>query len=237
MPQYTPTQTVPRGSREMRRRRLFPFALLAVFLLLAITLLFSACGKSMPTPSFVYHEEGLLRVNNELHQRFVFFIGAPSRESYIGGVPGMTNDFGLPVPPGRWLITAVKVEEYMMTRTNANAIPVSWARPAIIENGPYTLTVQEGSLFSGRGAILFHNETDGFVEVRNRSWQGTNIATLAPQSSRLQHLPFWDFYLYPVRLDWVTNADGGTFRETRLSNAMNLVALYPDRIEEITISE
>ena len=234
MPQHISAQS-PRRARETHSYRFMPRALPTVFLLTALALLFAACGSSMPAPTFVNSEDGLLRINNELEQRFVFFAGAPARETYIGGVPGKTNDFGLKVPAGQWLITAVKVEEYMMTRTNAESVPVSWSRPAIIENKPYTLTVEEGSLFSGRGAVRFHNKTDGFVEIRNRSFEGTNIATLAPQSSRLQHLPYRDFDFHPVRLDWVANTGG--FNETRLSNSADLVGLYPDKIPEITITD
>jgi len=222
----------PRRVQAGARRTVFVCALTLVFSVIVL----SSCGKAMPAPSFTHTEDGLLRVNNELDQRFVFFSGVPARENYLGGVPGKANDFGLALTNGRWLITAVKVEDYMFFRTNADIMPVSWSRAAVIEDAPYTLTVEEGSLLSGPGKLRFHNKTDAFVEVRSRSWEGTNIATLAPQSSRLQHLPYKDFFLYPVRLDWVTN-DGGSFLGTRLSNAANMVALYPDEIPEITIAE
>jgi len=206
-----------------------------VMALIALFIVFAACGKAMPTPSFVNQEQGLLRVNNELDARLILFAGAPAGENYLGGVPGKAQDFGLALTNGRWLITAVKVEDYMLYRTNAAAMPVSWSRAAVIDAAPYTLTVEPGALLSGPGKVRFHNKTDAFVEVRNRSFSGTNIATLAPQSSRVQALPFRDFYLYPVRLDWVTNGPG--FHETRLSNAINMVGIYPDEIPEITISE
>ncbi|MDR2733500.1 MAG: hypothetical protein LBC99_02510 [Spirochaetota bacterium] len=210
-------------------RHTYPRLIFAAFFLAAL----AACGKTMPTPSFVNQEQGLLRVNNELDARLILFAGTPARENYLGGVPGKVSDFGLALTNGSWLITAVKVEDYMFFRTNAAVMPVSWSRAAIIESAPYTLTVEPGALLSGPSAALFHNKTDSFVEIRNRSWQGTNIATLAPQSSRVQALPNWDFVLYPVRLDWVTNA----FRETYLTNSANLMAVYPDKVEEMTITE
>jgi hypothetical protein len=213
-----------------------------VFLLSAVLCI--SCGKDMPTPVFVNHEHGLLRVDNELNQRLIFFAGPPARETYLGGVPGNVTDFGLDLANGHHLITAVKVEDYMFFKTNAAAMPVAYSRPVVIDAEPYTLTVKEGALFSGQGKVLFHNKTDGFVEVRiaeihssTLPWQGTNIAVFAPQSSRTQHLPCMDFALYPVRLDWMTNNDGGFFKETRLSNSAQYAAVYHDGISKITIAE
>jgi hypothetical protein len=155
-----------------------PRPVIAVFLLIMFSIILAVCGKSMPTPSFVHQEQGLLRINNELDARLILFAGTPAYENYLGGVPGKARDFGLTLTNGRWLITAVKVEDYMLFRTNAAVMPVSWSRAAVIESAPYTLTVT--SLFSGPGQVRFHNKTGSFVEIRSASFSGTNIAALAP---------------------------------------------------------
>ena len=218
---------------------LMSFRSAALFLLVSFAI-FVACSKGMPTPSFVNHEGGLLRVDNPHHQRFIVFAGEPSRETYLGGVPGTVTNFGMRIPLGQQLVNVARVEEYMLFRTNAAAIPIAWSTPAIIENAPHSLTIGEppfSQLREGTGKVRFNNETDGFIEIRSYAWDGANIATLAPRSSSIRHLPCWDFRLYPVRLDWVSNDGGANFRETRLTNSAFLLAIYPDMLREITIRD
>jgi hypothetical protein len=218
----------------MKARRVLYALLCALFAGVLVFLVF--CKKGMPEPGWMNHENGALRVYNELQQRLLFFKGVPSRKNYIGGVPGKTNDFGLIVPAGEWLITAVKVEDYMLNRSDVKNMPVSLSRALVIGKEPVALTVN--SLLSGEGRVRFTNNTDSFIEIRMGSFTGTNAATLAPRSSRLQHLPCWDFTFYPVRLLWTANAGGvAGFQEIWLEHAAYSVALYPDDIPEVTIGE
>jgi len=207
-----------------------------IFLALLFAGSLSSCAKdAMPAPSFIHAEDGLLRVNNELNQRFVFFSGAPSRESYLGGVPGRVSDFGLTLTNGRWLIAAVKVEDYMIFKTNAASMPILWSDIILINNSSVTMSIPEIPHVSGR--LYFHNKTDGFIQILSDSFKGEHIAYLPPLSSLTYGLPSRDFDLYPVRLDWVTTADQIVCKETYLTNASNLVGLYPGKVYSMTISE
>jgi hypothetical protein len=236
--QSMPIESAPLQAEPAPPRRIRVFGIFVALFPIVFAIVFTVCGKTMPTPSFIQDEQGLLRVNNDHNARLILFAGVPARENYLGGVPGKVSDFGVGIPSGSHLITAVEVEKYMVFRTNAAAMPVSWSCAAIIGNEPVTLTVD--TLYSGPGNVRFHNTTDSFVSLHlvDMLSHGTNTAVLAPQSSRLQALPYRDFDIYPIRLDWVTNADGAAgFTETLLSNAIDIVGVYPEEIPEITIAE
>lgn len=203
-----------------------------VALSIATVVFFAACG-GMPKPTFKNDPNGMLRVDNDLAQRLVFFAGLPARETYLGGVPGNVRDFGLATKTGTYVVTAVKVEDYMANRTNAAAMPIAWSRAVCVGEKPSRTIVN--TILVGRGSVRFVNETAAFVEVRIGKWDGTNIVTLAPNETRVQKLPYRDYTLFPVRLDWRTNAGVITAGETRLSNSANMVGVLAREVTAIKI--
>ncbi len=217
----------------MIQAKINPVPILAMLVLGAALAIVASCGKSMPDPTFVNDAKGLLRIDNDLEQRLVFFRGLPSREAYLGGVPGKARDFGLKTGPGAFVLTAAKIEDYILHRTNAAGIPLCWSRAVVVAKQPVKLVVR--SILTGRGGVRFENSTDAFVEIRAGSWAGTNIAVIAPRESRVQNLPYRDFVFYPVRLDWQTNGDVITARETRLSNSADMAGVYPGQVPLIRI--
>ena len=217
----------------MIQAKINPVPILAMLVLGAALAIVASCGKSMPDPTFVNDAKSLLRIDNDLEQRFVFFRGLPSPDTYLGGVPGKARDFGLKTGPGAFVLTAAKIEDYMIFRTNASLIPLCWSRAVVVGKQPAKAVVR--SILTGRGGVRFENNTDAFVEIRAGSWTGTNIAVIAPRESRIQNLPYRDFVFYPVRLDWQTNGDVITARETRLSNSANMAGVYPKNVQLIQI--
>ncbi len=218
----------------MIQAKINPVPILAMLVLGAALTIVSSCSKGMPDPTFVNDAKSLLRIDNDLEQRFVFFRGLPSPDTYLGGVPGKARDFGLKTSPGAFVLTAAKIEDYIIYRTNASLIPLCWSRAVVVGTQPVKQVVR--SFLTGRGGVRFENNTDVFAEIRIGSWTGTNIAVIAPRESRIQNLPYRDFVFYPVRLDWQTNGDVITARETRLSNSANMAGVYPKDIQVIKIN-